>query len=127
MGKRALDRLATEGHPSRSLDRLGTPTEAEITAAVRDYLRLVGAWELKVLGGLGQRPGVPDVLACVQGRFVAIEVKRPGRRPTPRQAAELEAIRAAGGIALVATSLDEVVEALRPLLGDRVRLAGERR
>ncbi|MCM8750408.1 hypothetical protein NET02_14755 [Thermomicrobiaceae bacterium CFH 74404] len=59
-------------------------TEAEITAAVRDYLRLVGAWELKVLGGLGQRPGVPDVLACVQGRFVAIEVKRPGRRPTPR-------------------------------------------
>ena len=75
-----------------------------------------------MLGGLGQRPGVPDILACVAGRFVAVELKRPGRRPTLRQQAELPVIPAAGGVGLVATSLDDLVEALGPLVGDRARL-----
>jgi len=101
-------------------DRLAT--EAEIISAIRDYLRLADAWKLKLLGGLGQRRGVLDILACVASRLVTIEVKRPGCRPKPPQQAELAAIQAAGGLALVATSLDEQVEALRPLVGDRVRL-----
>ena len=34
--------------------------ERDITAAIMDYLRLRGAWVLKVHGHLGQLPGVPD-------------------------------------------------------------------
>lgn len=90
-------------------------TEADITAAVLDYLGLIGAWSLKVHGHLGQRAGVPDVLACLRGRLVAIEVKRPGGRLSPQQRRELLAIAAAGGVALVVTDVTELVGALRRL------------
>lgn len=90
--------------------------EGKITAAIRRYLLRNGAWEVKCLGGLGQRAGVPDVLACVAGTFVGIEVKQPGRRPTLHQASELAAIEAAGGVAIVATSVEDVVAAVEPLL-----------
>jgi hypothetical protein len=83
--------------------------ESDITAAIMDYLRLKGAWVFKVRGALGQRRGVPDVLFCIKGRFGAIEVKVPGRVPTERQAEELRAIEAAGGVAIVATCVEHVI------------------
>ena len=43
--------------------------------------------------------------------FVAIEVKRPGMKPTPQQAAFLELVRQAGGLAIVATSVEDVIAA----------------
>ena len=45
-------------------------------------------------------------------RFLAIEVKRPGRRATEEQMAFLDAVVRAGGIALIASSVDEVAAAL---------------
>ena len=59
------------------------------------------------------RTGSPDLIACVRGRFVALEVKLPGQSPRPDQKAFLEAIRASGGEAYVVTSVDEALEALR--------------
>jgi hypothetical protein len=91
--------------------------EGDITRGVVDYLALIGAWSLKVHGHLGQRPGVPDVLACLRGRFVGIEVKRPGGRLSPRQIDELAAIVQAGGVALVADDVDQVIAALQRLEG----------
>ena len=54
--------------------------------------------------------GVEDFSICLppSGRYLAVEVKMPGKDPTPEQAAELEAIRAAGGIAVVIHSLAEL-------------------
>jgi hypothetical protein len=46
------------------------------------------------------------------GRFLAIEVKRPGGKLTLDQTAFLEAVRQNGGIAIVATSVDDVMEGL---------------
>jgi len=89
--------------------------EADITRAILDYLALVGAWSLKVHGHLGQRAGVPDILACLRGRFVAIEVKRPGGRLSPHQRRELLAIVAAGGVALVVDGVGQVITALERL------------
>ena len=97
-------------------------TERDLTRQVRDLLHLLGAWEIKYLGG---RRGVPDVLACFRGRFVAIEVKAPKGRLSVAQEAELEAIREAGGIAIVARELEDVQRGLREVhgrVGERVRL-----
>lgn len=47
------------------------------------------------------RSGVPDVVACVNGRFLAIECKAGGNKPTALQEREIKAIRAAGGVAIV--------------------------
>jgi hypothetical protein len=49
--------------------------------------------------------------AC-SARFLAIEVKRSGEFPTQEQAAFLKAVRDAGGLAIVARSVHDVVEAL---------------
>lgn len=45
--------------------------------------------------------------------FTAVEVKRPGKRPTKEQAAFLKAVKDAGGIALVAHSVEEFEEGMR--------------
>jgi hypothetical protein len=89
--------------------------EADITRAVLDYLYLVHGWSLKVHGHLGQRRGVPDILACVRGHFVGIEVKRRGGRLSPRQIDELAAIIQADGIALVVDDVHQVIAALERL------------
>lgn len=76
-------------------------------------------WRVKILGGLGQRPGVPDDLFCIRGIFCGIEWKAPGKgRIGPKQAIEIEAIRAAGGRAGVVSSwgeLEELVKDLEPV------------
>ena len=53
--------------------------------------------------------GVPDILAVISGRFVAIEVKAPGGKPSKLQLAQLKRIENAGGVAMVAESVDEVI------------------
>lgn len=58
-----------------------------------------------------------------QAIFTAIEVKRPGGRPTPAQQAFLKAVRKDGGIGLCVSSMEEVMKAI----GARRALpAGER-
>lgn len=47
------------------------------------------------------RSGVPDVVACVNGYFLAIECKAGKNKPTALQIREIENIRHAGGVAVV--------------------------
>ncbi len=54
------------------------------------------------------RVGVPDFTVCYNSRFIGIEVKRPGKKPTHEQRAELAWIHSAGGIDAVVTSRAEV-------------------
>jgi Holliday junction resolvase len=61
------------------------------------------------------RSGVPDIVCCVKGRFLAIECKAPGKKPTALQAKEMNEIGKAGGMALVIDSAD--VEAFESFLG----------
>lgn len=58
-------------------------------------------WFLKVWGGGFQQSGIPDLLLCVQGFFLAVELKGDGGRATPLQKRNLAAINTAGGIGLI--------------------------
>lgn len=60
--------------------------------------------------------GSADILGILKpsGRFLAIEVKKPGGKPSEEQIAFLCAIRDAGGVAIVAQSLDDVRKVLYP-------------
>ena len=63
--------------------------------------------------GLG-RAGIPDIIACHCGCFVAIECKAGKGTTTALQERELQRIRDAGGIALV---IDETnIEVVRTIL-----------
>ena len=65
------------------------------------------------------RSGVPDIIACASGYFVGIECKAGKNKPTALQVRELEAIRAARGVALVVNedNLDEVRDTIRHIRG----------
>ena len=66
-------------------------------------------WLMKVHGGAFQAAGVPDIIGCIDGRFVALEVKVPGAKPTRLQELILSRIEAAGGLTGVVTSVEEAV------------------
>jgi Holliday junction resolvase len=53
-----------------------------------------------VTGGYGVS-GVPDIVACIDGRFVGVECKANGRKPTKLQIKNLEDIAKRGGMAFV--------------------------
>lgn len=58
-------------------------------------------------------PGCSDILGqLASGHFLAVEVKRPSTKTTPEQAVFLAQINAAGGLGLVARSVDDVQAAL---------------
>jgi hypothetical protein len=57
--------------------------------------------------------GISDLIGCSPtGQFIAIEVKKPGGRPTPEQLEFISRVNANGGKGFVAFSLDDVIEAL---------------
>lgn len=54
-------------------------------------------WYLKVWGGGFQKSGIPDILICIDGRFIGCEVKAPDGRPSHLQIQNLKQIDRSGG------------------------------
>lgn len=52
--------------------------------------------------------GSSDLIGIFKGRFLALEVKMHGKKPTPEQENFLRAVRENGGIAGVVRSIDDV-------------------
>lgn len=83
--------------------------ESDIVKSIMKYLKTVPrcfAW--KEHGGMYGTAGIPDIIACIDGRFFAFEVKTEVGKPTKLQEATIRKIRAAGGTALVVRSVEEV-------------------
>ncbi len=96
--------------------------EKTIVNKVIKYLKsLPGCFCWKQHGGQFGTMGLPDIICCISGRFVAFEVKRPAfggyaaGKLTPLQLATITKIQAAGGIAVVVTSLEDVKYAVENL------------
>ena len=78
------------------------------------YLDSIGAWYfLPYMAGFG-KSGVPDIVACIRGYFVSIEVKREGKMPTKLQTARAHEIYHAGGTPIWGTA-NRVIEQLKEL------------
>ena len=68
---------------------------------IKKQLKLRGHWYVKFFANAFTPAGIPDILACVCGRFVAIEVKGgSGYGLTELQRYNLERINASGGIGI---------------------------
>lgn len=63
--------------------------------------------------GSQYQTGQPDIDACVSGIAVKIEVKMPGREPTPLQAKRLREWEDAGAVVGCVHSMAELEELLR--------------
>ncbi|MGF7142811.1 Holliday junction resolvase [Anaerotaenia torta] len=87
--------------------------EKNIVAAILRHLKArPRCFVWKTHGGIYGTSGLPDVIACVDGRFAAFEVKQPGGKLTALQEATIRKIHAAGGLACMATSVEDVKAAL---------------
>ena len=87
-------------------------SEAALKKRVLAWLREQGAYAVKTAPPMDA--GTPDVLVCwpPSGRLVAIELKVGRNKPTALQRRRLEEVEQAGGHALVAYSLEEVIASL---------------
>lgn len=83
--------------------------ESDLVKAIMKYLKNIPycfAW--KEHGGMYGTAGIPDIIACVSGRFYAFEVKTDKGKATSLQEAMIRKINRAGGVAMVVRSVDEV-------------------
>jgi|LSQX01.3.fsa_nt_gb hypothetical protein len=90
--------------------------EKDIVTAIMRYLKTVPmcfAW--KEHGGMYGTAGIPDVIVCFKGRFVAFEVKTPSGKLTKLQEITITKIKAAKGEAYKVTSVEEVKSILDSL------------
>lgn len=68
---------------------------------IKRYLKERGTYCVKYFGCNYSTSGTPDILACVNGYFIAIEVKGPEGKASELQLAKIAEIRKAGGFAYV--------------------------
>lgn len=88
--------------------------EKKIENQIKTELERRRAWYVKIAASNYMPVGIPDILACYNGRFIAIEVKRPGRLngTSPAQRLQLDNIVRAGGYGLVTDNVDAVITLL---------------
>lgn len=91
--------------------------ESKVKDAIKAVLKKHGAYFfMPATYGYG-KSGVPDIVACVASRFVAVECKTIGNDPTTLQYKNLQAIADTGGLACICdetsyTALDHMLNTL---------------
>ncbi len=75
--------------------------EAKVKASVTKILKEFGAYYFSPMTGGFGRSGVPDIIACYRGFFLAIECKAGKNKPTALQEREMGKVNAAGGMAML--------------------------
>lgn len=76
--------------------------ETAFKKKVEDLLKQYDAWYIKYWAGSKYtKEGVPDILACIKGKFYGIELKGDGGKPALMQLKKLKMIRKAGGAGIL--------------------------
>ena len=112
-------------------------TETQLQARIVKAIKGIrpNSWIFHPVGGPFQLPGVPDLLMCVDGLFIGMEIKHPKpgesvqharERATPQQRRQIGLINKAGGMAGVVVSVPEALDLVHRAFVKHDRL-GERR
>ncbi len=108
-----------------------TPSEALVSKSIQDYLNARQVYNDRLNAGSfervstytdkngqqkeyrrwykGAKKGSPDRFAIVKGLFIAIEVKKLGKKPTPEQIERHDELRRAGAVIIVSDSIDDFI------------------
>ena len=91
--------------------------EKTITNQILKYLKnLPECFAFKEHGGLYGTSGIPDIIVCYKGKFVAFEVKTEKGMLSKLQEMTITKIQKANGMAFKVTSLEEVKEMLKGVM-----------
>ena len=85
--------------------------ESKIQSKILKELKAAGIYAHKNI--TTNKKGIPDIIVCYRGKYIALEVKRPGGKPTELQLWNINEIRRAGGIAEIVYSWEDVVNILK--------------
>lgn len=103
-------------------------SEKQFENKIKKYLKKHDAYFLKYWAGAQfTKSGVPDILACVNGYFVGIEVKAQNGKPSDLQLYNIRQIRKAGGFAYVVypSGWERLKDILDGLLIEKFNREGE--
>ena len=90
--------------------------EKDITNKILKYLKsLPECYCFKEHGGSYGSSGIPDIICCFHGLFLAFEVKTAKGKTTALQDINIRKINEACGIAVVVRSSDEVKKIINDL------------
>jgi len=84
--------------------------ESDIQRNIIKTLEAMGCYVVNVVSPT--KAGTPDIVLChpdCKGRFIGLEVKIKGKKPTELQYHHLKRIREAGGIGLWVTSVSDAL------------------
>lgn len=89
--------------------------EAKLQRQIRKRLEeeIGGLW-IKIHGGPYSSEGVSDIIGCLAGKFIAFEVKLPGKEKTLTRLQQkfIDKVKAQGGIAGMVTSFEDCCKLL---------------
>lgn len=68
---------------------------------IKKFLKDEGCWFVKFFANRNTKVGIPDLLCCVNGYFVAVEVKGEHGKPSDLQLWNRDKIRESGGISII--------------------------
>lgn len=88
--------------------------EARLGAQIRREMIKRGCFGFKIHGGPTMMAGLPDLIFCYRGRFIALEIKTPdpSSQPSTIQRRRIKEIREAGGRAFVVRSVASAMRVL---------------
>ncbi|EJO5347172.1 VRR-NUC domain-containing protein [Clostridium botulinum] len=76
--------------------------EKKFENEIKKFLsELPKTWFYKNWSGPYSKSGIPDIIACVGGTFVAIEVKAPNGRASELQKRNIRLIQESGGVGYI--------------------------
>mgnify|MGYP004477218787 CR=1 FL=1 len=94
--------------------------EKTITNQILKYLKSEPeCFAFKEHGGIYGVSGIPDVICCYKGKFVAFEVKTLQGKLSKLQEIMIKRINNAGGMAFKVTSLQEVKDILKGVVPEK--------
>ena len=75
--------------------------EKRFEERVKRHIESHNGWQVKFFANQMTKKGIPDILSCINGYFVAIEVKAENGRPSELQKHQIKKINSVGGIGLI--------------------------
>ena len=91
--------------------------ESKIQSKILKTLKELGIYAYKNI--TTNRKGIPDIICCIDGKFVALEVKQAKGKTTDLQDYNIKMIRESGGVAEVVRSVADALEVIKKIQKDK--------
>ncbi|MBT9168844.1 MAG: hypothetical protein DDT19_02192 [Syntrophomonadaceae bacterium] len=90
-------------------------SESKYQQACLRYLRAQGIYHINIHGAGWTARGCPDIVVCLNGRFVAVELKIGDNEMSPAQHIHRQRILENGGRHVCPRSLEEFIQTIQEI------------